>query len=219
MQVKIVVLDFMKMSNGPINDQRDCSADSARYQSLMGHGQKVEGVDSKLSGKMWTGDAVILRLRGGGASKLRMQARKRKFDKLKLEDHNSNQRSASGLEGGEPIRPSQSLHLDEVLSKPESRVALKMAPELKGTNEKTNGIDQSAQQPPLKKASRFIVFIGSFPIELGLLETDDLTRRELTIHCHSRFHKETLYEGKAKLYSSLYVKGYGQIQGVCVYRV
>lgn len=175
----------MKMSNGPINDQRDCSADSAHYQRFMGHLQKVEGVDSKLSGKIWTGDAVILRLRGGGASKLRKKARKRKFDKLGLEDDSPGRKSASGLEGGEPMRPSQSLHLDEVLFKPESRVALKMASELQGTSEKTNEIDQSAQQPPLKKASRFILFIGSFPIELSLLlETDDLTRRELTIHCH-----------------------------------
>ena len=179
----------MKMSNGPMNDQRNCSADSARFQSLMGQGQKVQGVDSKLSGKIWTGDAVILRLRGGGASKLRKQARKRKFDKLGLEDHSSGRQSASGLEGGEPMRPSQSLHLDEVLSKPESRVALQMAPELKGTSENANEIDPSAQQPPLKKASRFIVFIGSFPIELSsLLETDDLTYRELTIYCHRRFH-------------------------------
>lgn len=172
-----------------MNDQRNCSADSARFQSLMGQGQKVQGVDSKLSGKIWTGDAVILRLRGGGASKLRKQARKRKFDKLGLEDHSSGRQSASGLEGGEPMRPSQSLHLDEVLSKPESRVALQMAPELKGTSENANEIDPSAQQPPLKKASRFIVFIGSFPIELSsLLETDDLTYRELTIYCHRRFH-------------------------------
>lgn len=185
MQGKLVVLGFMKMPNDPINDQRDCSADSSRHQSLMGQGQKVEGVDSKLSGKIWTGDAVILRLRGGGASKLRKQARKRKFDKLGLEDHSSGRQSASGLEGGEPMRPSESLHLDdEVLSKPKSRVAVTMAPELKGTSEKTNEIDPSAQQSPLR-ASRFIVFIGSFPIELrSLLEADDLTCRKLTIHCH-----------------------------------
>ncbi len=175
----------MKMSNGPINDQRDCSADSSRHQSLMGQGQKVESVDSKLSGKIWTGDAVILRLRGGGASKLRKQARKRKFGKLGLEDYSSGRQSASDLEGGKPMRPSSSLHLDVVLSKPKSRVALTMAPELKGTSEKTSEIEPSAQQSPLKKASRFIVFIGSFPIELrSLLEADDLTCRELTIHCH-----------------------------------
>lgn len=169
LQGKAVVLDFMKMSNGPINDQRDWSADSSRHQSLMGQGQKVEGVDSNLSGKIWTGDAVILRLRGGGASKLRKQARKRKFDKLGLEDHSSGRQSASGLEGGELMRPPESLQLDEVLSKPKSRVALTMAPELKRTSEKTNEIDPSAQQSPLKKASRFILFIGSFPIELSSL--------------------------------------------------
>lgn len=164
MQGKVVVLDFMKMSNGPINDQRDC-ADSSPHQSLMGQGQKVEGVDSKLSGKIWTGDAVILRLRGGGASKLRKQARKQKFEKLGLEDPSSGRQSASGLEGGELMRPSEPLQLDELLSKPKSRVALTMAPELKGTSEKINEIDPSAQQSPLKKTSRFIVFIGSFPIE------------------------------------------------------
>lgn len=182
---KAVVLDFIKMPNGPINDQRDCSADSSRHQSLMGQGQKVEGVDSKLSGKIWTGDTVILRLRGGGASKLRKQARKRKFDKLGLEDHSSGRQSASGLEGGEPMRPLESLHLDEVLYKQKTRVVLTMTPDLRGTSEKTNEIDPSAQQSPLKKASRFIVFIGSFSIELrSLLEADDLNCRELTIHCH-----------------------------------
>lgn len=155
----------MKMLNGPINDQRDCGDDSSPHQSLMGQDQKVEGVDSKLSGKVWMGDAVILRLRGGGASKLRKQARKRKFDKLGLEDHRSGRQSASGLEGGELMRPSEPLQLDALLSKPKSRVALTMAPELKGTSEKTNEIDPSAQQSPFKKASRFIVFIGSFPIE------------------------------------------------------
>lgn len=145
------------MSNNPINDQRDCGADPSPHQSLMGQGQKVEGVDSKLSGKICTGDAVILRLRGGGASKLRKQARKQKFEKLGLEDHSSGLQSASGLNGGELMLPSE--------PKPKSRVALTMAPELKGTSEKINEIDSSAQQSPLKKASRFIVFIGSFPIE------------------------------------------------------
>lgn len=175
----------MKMSNGPISDQRDRSADSSRHQSLMGQGQEAEGVDSKLLDNIWTSDAVILRLRGGGASKLRKQARKRKFDQLGLKDHSSGRQSATGLGGAEPLRPLESLHLDEVLSKQKSRVSLKMASELRETSEKTSGIDPSAQQSLLKKASRFIVFIGSLPFELcSPLEADDLACRELTIHCH-----------------------------------
>lgn len=151
----------------------------------MGQGQEVKGEETKLLGKIWTGDAVILRLRGGGASKLRKQARKRKFDQLGLEDHSSGRQSASELREEETMRPLKTLHLDEVLSKRKSGDALTMAPELRETSEKTSEINPSAQHSPLRKASRFIVFIGSFPIEFcSLLEADDLNCREPTLHCH-----------------------------------
>lgn len=147
------------MSTGPIDDQRDCSADSSRHQSLMGQGQEVESVKKRLSG------------RHRGASRLRKQARKRKFDQLGLKNHEPGQQSTSGLGEGKTM---QSLHLDKMLSKSKSGDALTMAPELRETHEKTSGIDPPAQQLPLKKASRFIVFIGSFPIELhSLLEADE----------------------------------------------
>lgn len=149
------------MSTGPIDDQRD---DSSRHQSLMGQGQEVESVKKKLLG----------RHRGRGASRLRKQARKRKFDQLGLKNHEPGQQSTSGLGEGKTMRPLESLHLDKVLSKSKSGDALTMAPELRETHEKTSGIDPPAQQLPLKKASRFIVFIGSFPIELhSLLEADE----------------------------------------------
>lgn len=143
------------MSNGP-----------SRHHSLMGQG------------KIRTGDAVKLRLRGGGASRLRKQARKRKFDQLGPKNHDTGRQSVSRLEEGKTMLPLESLNLDEVLSKPKSGDALTMAPKLRETSEKTSEIDPSTQRSPLKKASRFIVFIGSVPIELySLLEADDFNCR------------------------------------------
>lgn len=162
---EVVVFDFMKMSNGQGNDQRDCSPDSSQQQSLMGQRQEVEGVETKLRGKIWTGDAVVLRLRGGGSSRLRKQARERKFDQLGFKNHDSGQLSASELKEGKTMRPLESLHLEEVLSKPKSGDTLTMAPGLRETSEKTTEVEASAQKSAFKKASRFIVFIGSFPIE------------------------------------------------------
>lgn len=157
------------LNGGPINDQRGCSADSSRHQSLMGQGQEVECVETRLMGKIWTGDAVVLSLRGGGSSMLRKQARKRKFDKLGAKSHDTGRQSASELEERKNMRPLESLHLEEVLSKPKSGDALTMAPELRETSEKTGEVEAPAQKPSFKKASRFIVFIGSFPIELCLV--------------------------------------------------
>lgn len=160
------------MSTGPVDDQRACSADSSRHQSLMGQGQEVK---TKLLGKIRTGEAVNLRHRGGGVSRLRKQARKRKFDQLGLKNHEPGRQSNSELGEGKTMRPLESLNLDKVLAKSKSGDALTMAPELREAHEKTSGIDPPAQQLPLKKASRFIVFIGSFPIELrSLLEADEL---------------------------------------------
>lgn len=162
-------INFMKMSNGPINDQRDCTADSSRHQILMGQCQEVETVRTKLMGKTWTGDAVVLSLRGGGSSRLRKQARKREFDQLGVKSHDTGRQSASESGEGKTMRPLGPLHLEEVLSKPKSGNALKMAPELRETSETKREVEASAQKSSFKKASRFIVFIGSFPIELCLV--------------------------------------------------
>lgn len=158
-----MALNSMGMANVP------------RHQSLKGQTQGVEGEETKLMGKIWSGDSVILSLRGGGASRLRKQARKRKFKQLALNNHDTGQQCASEFEGGKTIRLLKSLHLDEVFSKPKLGDDPTRTPELREMSEKTSEVEPPAHKSSFKKSSRFIIFIGSFPIGLYLvLEADDL---------------------------------------------
>lgn len=215
----LIGINFMRMLNGgPINDQRDCSADSSRHQSLMGQVQEVEGVETRLMGKIWTGDSVVLSLRGGGSSMLRKQARKRKFDKLGVKSHDTVRKSASELEEGKTMRP---------LESPKSGDALTMAPELRETSEKTSEVEAPAQKPSFKKASRFIVFIGSFPIELCLVlsaddsivgnlpftATDDSIKKHFTKVKPSSIRHSTIKDtGKSKGFAFIEFEDYDRMQ-------
>ncbi|MCJ1342979.1 hypothetical protein MMC31_001168 [Peltigera leucophlebia] len=197
------------MSNGQVNDQRDCSPDSSQQQSLMGQRQEVEGVETKLRGKIWTGDAVVLRLRGGGSSRLRKQARERKFDQLGFKNHDSGQLSASELKEGKTMRPLESLHLEEVLSKPKSGDTLTMAPGLRETSEKTTEVEASAQKSAFKKASRFIVFIGNLPFTA----TNDSIKKHFTKVKPSSIRHSTIKDtGKSKGFAFIEFEDYDRMQ-------
>ncbi len=107
---------------------------------------------------MSTNDSPILRLRGGGASGLRKEARKRKFAQLGQKSHQS--REGAALEEGrkKPERPSKISRREEPV--PEQKVehaSTEMSQQEPSTTE------LPAQDITSKKAPRFIVFIGSSP--------------------------------------------------------
>lgn len=111
-------------------------------------------------------DLRTLKLRGGGASARRKEARKRKFKQSGLESARS--LSVTGLKVvSGAIQP----HMkppdqEEIQSESYMKITSQVTSEKVKPNTRTKQAE--VETLTLKKAQRFIVFIGSFPVFLGL---------------------------------------------------